>query len=63
MDRSGGRGNKHWEGLEALEGMAAGLYAESFNAVVTLINRSDTLNTFPLLLYQLFNEMTVLVVT
>ncbi|XP_070001522.1 unconventional myosin-XVIIIa isoform X13 [Penaeus vannamei] len=27
------------EGLEALEGMAAGLYSEAFNAIVALINR------------------------
>jgi len=38
-DRSSPRGCRQWEGLEALEGMAAGLYSETFNAVVTLINR------------------------
>lgn len=27
------------EGLEALEGMATGLYSEAFNAIVALINR------------------------
>ncbi|KAF2362555.1 Myosin head motor domain [Trinorchestia longiramus] len=48
MDRSGSRGSKHQlEGREALEGMAAGLYAEAFNAVVTLMNRciSGSANT------------------
>ena len=33
------------EGLESLEGVAAGLYAEVFNAVVAIINRYVTYRT------------------
>lgn len=50
------------EGLEALEGMATGLYSEAFNAIVALINMLvfSEVDSFFILLHWRQDSMTIL---